>query len=157
MKWTLYLTLVAMATILAASAAVASSPLLTGYEAEARKIDPSFKGADAGRGRAFYLLEHTHGDGSRLSCASCHGVDPRASGKTRANKVIAPMAASANPQRFTDPAKVEKWFTRNCRDVGTDHGLTKCPVPQFELLGGKVIGANALRQNVSLSANGHFV
>jgi hypothetical protein len=40
---------------------------------------------------------------------------------------------------------------------GTDHGLTKCPVPQFELLGGKVIGANALRQNVSLSANGHFV
>jgi iron complex outermembrane receptor protein len=43
------------------------------------------------------------------------------------------------------------------RDFGTDHGLTKCPVPQFELLGGKVIGANALRQNVSLSANGHFV
>jgi CRISPR/Cas system-associated exonuclease Cas4 (RecB family) len=40
---------------------------------------------------------------------------------------------------------------------GTDHGLTNCPVPQFELLGGKVIGANALRQNVSLSANGHFV
>jgi predicted PurR-regulated permease PerM len=41
--------------------------------------------------------------------------------------------------------------------TNTDHGLTKCPVPQFELLGGKVIGANALRQNVSLSANGHFV
>jgi hypothetical protein len=27
------------------------------------------------------------------------------------------MAPSANPQRFTDAAKVEKWFKRNCNDV----------------------------------------
>jgi hypothetical protein len=46
---------------------------------------------------------------------------------------------------------------RSLKKDGTDHGLTKSPVPQFELLGGKVIGANALRHNVSLSANGHFV
>ena len=27
------------------------------------------------------------------------------------------MAPAANPQRFTDAAKVEKWFRRNCKDV----------------------------------------
>jgi hypothetical protein len=38
-------------------------------------------------------------------------------GRTRAGKEIAPMAVSRSPNRFTDPAKVEKWFTRNCRTV----------------------------------------
>jgi hypothetical protein len=32
-------------------------------------------------------------------------------------KDIAPLAPAANPKRFTDPAKVEKWFRRNCNDV----------------------------------------
>jgi len=27
------------------------------------------------------------------------------------------MAVSANPQRFTDMEKVEKWFGRNCNSV----------------------------------------
>jgi hypothetical protein len=27
------------------------------------------------------------------------------------------MAASANPARYSDPAKVEKWFRRNCNEV----------------------------------------
>ena len=27
------------------------------------------------------------------------------------------MAASVTPKRYTDPAKVEKWFKRNCREV----------------------------------------
>ena len=27
------------------------------------------------------------------------------------------MAVSANPARFTDPDKVEKWFRRNCNSV----------------------------------------
>ncbi|MCE9633679.1 MAG: DUF1924 domain-containing protein, partial [Methylophilales bacterium] len=31
--------------------------------------------------------------------------------------VIEPMAPIMNPQRFTDQAKVEKWFGRNCKDV----------------------------------------
>jgi hypothetical protein len=25
------------------------------------------------------------------------------------------MAPSVQPERFTDPAKVDKWFTRNCK------------------------------------------
>ena len=27
------------------------------------------------------------------------------------------MAPAAHPQRFTDAAKTEKWFRRNCNDV----------------------------------------
>jgi hypothetical protein len=27
------------------------------------------------------------------------------------------MAVSANPDRFTDAAKTEKWFKRNCKEV----------------------------------------
>jgi hypothetical protein len=38
-------------------------------------------------------------------------------GQTRAGKAIEPMAVSANPKRFTDPAKVTKWFLRNCGTV----------------------------------------
>ena len=32
-------------------------------------------------------------------------------------KVIGTMAPAVNPERFTDPAKTEKWFRRNCNDV----------------------------------------
>jgi hypothetical protein len=32
-------------------------------------------------------------------------------------KPIQPLAPAFNPARFTDPAKVEKWFRRNCNDV----------------------------------------
>jgi hypothetical protein len=32
-------------------------------------------------------------------------------------KVISPLAPAFNPQGFTDPAKTEKWFRRNCNDV----------------------------------------
>jgi len=29
--------------------------------------------------------------------------------------VIDPMALSVNPERYTDPDKIEKWFLRNCK------------------------------------------
>jgi hypothetical protein len=32
-------------------------------------------------------------------------------------KAITALAPSANPKRFTDSAKTEKWFRRNCKDV----------------------------------------
>ena len=32
-------------------------------------------------------------------------------------KPIEPMAPAVNPKRLTDPAKVAKWFKRNCNDV----------------------------------------
>mgnify|MGYP002148010371 CR=1 FL=1 len=32
-------------------------------------------------------------------------------------KTISALAPAFNPERFTDPAKSEKWFRRNCNDV----------------------------------------
>jgi len=58
-----------------------------------------------------------HGGSGEKQCASCHTGDPRQAGKTRVGKRIAPMAPVANPERFTDAKKTEKWFGRNCKDV----------------------------------------
>ncbi len=90
--------------------------LLSNYEAEARRADRGFTGFSAERG---YKLYQQKGNGSKvdLSCVSCHGLDPRHKGRSRANRDIDPLAPSVQASRFTDPAKVEKWFTRNCDDV----------------------------------------
>lgn len=82
--------------------------LLAGWQREAGG------GFSAQRGRALFS------DASRSdwSCATCHTADPRRDGRhVTTSKSIAPLAPGANPARFTDPAKVEKWFRRNCRDV----------------------------------------
>lgn len=72
--------------------------------------------ASAARGEVFFHAKITR-DGQTESCASCHTDNPKAVGKTRANKAIEPLAPVANRERLTDPAKVEKWFKRNCKDV----------------------------------------
>lgn len=89
--------------------------LLRDYEAAARKEDAAFK-ANATRGDAFYRKQHA-AKGESVACAGCHTADPRQPGRTRANKQIEALAPAANPARFSDPAKVEKWFGRNCGDV----------------------------------------
>jgi len=33
----------------------------------------------------------------------------------KTGKTIEPIAVSANPERFTDVSKTEKWFRRNCK------------------------------------------
>lgn len=56
--------------------------------------------------------------GREWSCASCHGNPPTQTGRHAATgKSIAPLAPAFNPERFTDAAKTEKWFRRNCNDV----------------------------------------
>ncbi|NIC40040.1 DUF1924 domain-containing protein [Aquabacterium sp. A08] len=76
--------------------------------------------AEAGRpgqadaGRAFFTQRH----GGECSCASCHGSPPTAAGQhASTGKTIAPLAPAFNPKAFTDSAKVDKWFRRNCKDV----------------------------------------
>lgn len=91
--------------------------ILKQYEAQAKQENPAFTGFSADKGANFFISEHIHSDGKKVSCSTCHTSDPRKQGKTRANKVIEPMAPIVNPQRFTDAAKVEKWFGRNCKDV----------------------------------------
>lgn len=91
--------------------------LLQQYAAQAKQENAAFTGFSEQRGASFFRTERAHSNGQKVSCATCHTSDPKNQGKTRANKVIEPMAAIANPQRFTDVAKVEKWFGRNCKDV----------------------------------------
>lgn len=55
-------------------------------------------------------------DGKDRDCMTCHGKDLTKPGKhIKTGKVIDPLAPSANKERFTDPEKIEKWFTRNCK------------------------------------------
>jgi cytochrome c553 len=69
---------------------------------------------NAARGQAFFNARH----GAEWSCASCHGMPPTSEGKhANTGKPIAPLAPAFNPKAFTDTAKVEKWFRRNCNDV----------------------------------------
>jgi hypothetical protein len=69
---------------------------------------------DASRGAAFFARTH----GREWSCASCHGERPAQPGRhASTGKAIDPLAPAANPSAFTDAAKVDKWFRRNCRDV----------------------------------------
>jgi len=73
-------------------------------------------GADAQRGQAAWNEQHMQKDlGKMVSCASCHSNDlTRVGEHIRTAKRIEPMAPSVNPERLTDPAKIEKWFGRNC-------------------------------------------
>jgi hypothetical protein len=82
--------------------------------ATAREAGAGFSGFSAQRGQQFFNATH----GNDWSCASCHTTNPSSAGRHAAtHKDIAPMAPAANPQRFTDAAKVDKWFNRNCNDV----------------------------------------
>jgi hypothetical protein len=75
---------------------------------------PAAAAPDPDRGQQLFTQRHGH----EWSCASCHGERPTTEGRHAATgKTIAPMAPAFNPQRFTDPAKTEKWFRRNCNDV----------------------------------------
>ena len=96
--------------------AATAQELLHGYASAARKENASFK-ASASRGESFFRSEHATAKGGKQGCFSCHTSDPRQAGMTRANKGIEPLAPAVNPARLTDPAKVEKWFGRNCEDV----------------------------------------
>lgn len=52
------------------------------------------------------------------SCARCHTDNPLQPGRHAiTGKTIKPLAPAANPERFTDSAKVAKWFRRNCKEV----------------------------------------
>jgi len=104
------------ALVLGAAAAHAERPadFEAAFAAEARSADPAFAGFSAARGERFFRDSH----GGDWSCASCHGATPIGVGEhVVTGKRIEPLAPAANPARFSEPAKVEKWFKRNCNDV----------------------------------------
>lgn len=103
--------LLAVASGGTAWADAARGGIISGYAAQAGAP------ADPDRGRAMFMASHSGGKPDTPSCTTCHLSDPKAAGRTRVGKAIEPMAVSVVPTRFTDPAKVEKWFGRNCNSV----------------------------------------
>jgi hypothetical protein len=96
--------------VLSGSAHAQTTPVeqIAGFVAQAGQP------AQAARGQEFFTSKH----GKDWSCSTCHTAKPTVEGKhATTGKVIAPMAPAFNPQRFTDAAKTEKWFRRNCNDV----------------------------------------
>ncbi|HUW24935.1 MAG TPA: DUF1924 domain-containing protein [Gallionella sp.] len=91
--------------------------LLTGYAAAAKSSEPSFAGFSATRGQTLHTKAFAGGKADTPACTSCHGKGPNDTGHTLTGKAIEAMAASVTPSRYTDPAKVEKWFRRNCNEV----------------------------------------
>ena len=105
-----------LALLLFTGAAGAEVPreYLSSLEAAARAGTPGFAGFSAARGAAWFASRH----GTDWSCATCHTERPLASGRhATTGRAIEPLAPSANPQRLTDAARIEKWFKRNCNDV----------------------------------------
>jgi len=105
-----------LGALLAANAARAETPadFLKQFETAARQNDARFAGFSAQRGEQFFKTTH----GMEWSCSSCHTQNPAAVGKhAKTGKEVAPLAPAANPERFSSPEKVDKWFKRNCNDV----------------------------------------
>ncbi|WP_061532563.1 DUF1924 domain-containing protein [Collimonas arenae] len=104
------LLLIVAALALTSVAVHAATPaeLLSNYSAQAGSP------AVPARGQQLFITRH----GREWSCASCHGAVPTQAGKhASTGKPINAMAPAFNPERFTDAAKSEKWFRRNCNDV----------------------------------------
>lgn len=101
--------------VLVASPAQAGDPardsILAAYSKEA---GAAFSTA---RGEALYLSKNTASP-DFASCSTCHTPDPTAKGRhAKTGRVIDPVAVSAHPKRFTDAAKVEERFMRDCQTV----------------------------------------
>lgn len=88
--------------------AVTPADQLASYSVQAGEV------ASPARGQQFFTATH----GGQWSCASCHGARPTTPGRHAATgKTIAALAPTANSERFSDTARTEKWFRRNCKDV----------------------------------------
>lgn len=90
---------------------------LARYASAAKAANPGFAGFSAERGKTLHTQNFAGGKPDTPACTSCHGKDVRGAGRTLSGKPIDPVAVSAAPSRYTDPAKVEKWFKRNCNEV----------------------------------------
>ena len=100
----------AAVTLLGLTPAWGATPpeFLAQYSAQAASA------VNAQRGQQFFAAKH----GREWSCASCHTHNPLQGGQhAGTGKAISALAPAGNAQRFTEAAKVEKWFRRNCNDV----------------------------------------
>ena len=108
----------ALALLLTSLAGHAETPQQIGqtYTAEAAARQPGFT-PSAKRGETLFRQRFAHND-RMPACTSCHTDSPLNAGQHAVTgKAIRPLAVAANGERFADPAKVEKWFGRNCKEV----------------------------------------
>ena len=91
--------------------------LLAQYATAAKADAPTFSGFSAARGKTLYTQKFAGGKPDTPACTACHGENPRGAGRTLTGKDIEAVAVSVTPKRYTDAAKVEKWFKRNCNEV----------------------------------------
>lgn len=108
----------AACAVLSAALALAPWPVWAGDTSAQQQLERFSQQAqtpgNAERGRVFFTTRHT----GEWSCSSCHGTPPNKTGKhASTGKAIDPLAPKVNPMAFTDTAKVDKWFRRNCKDV----------------------------------------
>ena len=100
----------------AIASATTPAQMVDTYAAEAAKQTPGFQ-PSAQRGAQFYARRFAVSE-KMPSCAACHTDNPAQAGRHAVTgKSIKPLAPRADAARFTDPAKVEKWFKRNCGEV----------------------------------------
>lgn len=91
-------------------AASAAEQLLEKWQANAQQA------FSAERGEQAWNREHQAGDGKSRACTNCHHSDLTKAGEhIKTKKLIAAMAPSVNPERYTDVKKINKWFLRNCK------------------------------------------
>jgi hypothetical protein len=115
MRMLILVSITSIATIAAANAA--REAILANLAAEAKAANAAFTGFSAERGATFFAATHTGGEPDTPSCTTCHNTSPLDPGRTRAGKIIEPMAVSKTPHRYTDAQEVAKWFRRNCKSV----------------------------------------
>lgn len=106
------------ALLLASLACHAETPqqIRQTYVAEAASQQAGFT-PSAKRGEVLFRQRFAIND-KMPGCTSCHTDNPLNAGQHAVTgKTIRPLAVAANAERFSDPAKVEKWFGRNCKEV----------------------------------------
>ena len=110
------LSLLCLLLVSIASHAETPQQIRQAYAAEAAAGQAGFT-PSARRGDAFFHQRFAIND-KMPGCTSCHTAQPLNVGQHAiTGKNIKPLAVTANAERFTDPAKVEKWFGRNCKEV----------------------------------------
>ena len=110
--------LLALCLLLISTLSQAETParILQQYASDAAAQQTGFT-PSAKRGEAFFRQRFNLND-KMPACTACHTDSPLNPGKHAVTgKDIKPLAPQAHAERLTDPAKVEKWFGRNCKEV----------------------------------------
>jgi len=101
-----------------AIATLMSGPAMAATPAQTLADLRAEAGGSASIERGKHLYHNKFGGEKADSCAACHTRNPKDAGAhLRTHKRIEPLSPAMNPERFTDRAKVEKWFKRNCNEV----------------------------------------